>query len=359
MIFGSGSRAPTAGPVAIVAKQAIHGLGGVGKTRAAIEYAWRFEEDYSALLFVSGPDPASLRGNLANLVGVLAVEAGPMDSATEEQRLTAVLDWLRRNPRWLLILDNVDTPEAAREARQLLAKLSGGDLLITSRISNWPAGVQALELHVLMPADAVAYLLARTDHRRVKPDDDSIAAEIARELDGLALALEQAGAYINERRLSLAEYLADWKSNRRKVLEWHDPESMTYPASVAVTWVTTFERLGDPERRLLQILAWMAPEPIPLTFFEAGPLTASIADPVEARAGLARYSLVRFTAGSDSVEIHRLVQEITRTRAEEPERVEGLRLAPRPCGNSVPSKISSMSAPGGSGSPWPHTPRRS
>ena len=187
-------------------------------------------------------------------------------------------------------------------------------MLITSRIANWSAGVEPLELDVLAPADAVAFLLERTPHRRKAADDAARAAAIARELDGLALALEQAGAYIDKLRLSFAEYLQRWEAKRPEVLRWHDQRLMQYPASVAVTWETTFAQLDEPERRLLDVLSWLAPEPIPLFLFDAAPLTEAIPDPREALAGLAGYSLARFDASGDAVLVHRLVQEITRGR---------------------------------------------
>ena len=108
-----------------------------------------------------------------------------------EPRLAEVLSWLDAHPGWLLILDNVDTEDAAREVHQLLARLRAGHVLITSWIANWRAGLEPLELHVLAPADAVEFLLEWTPDRRGNLDDTARAAEIARELDGLALALEQ------------------------------------------------------------------------------------------------------------------------------------------------------------------------
>jgi hypothetical protein len=69
-------------------------------------------------------------------------------------------------------------------------------------------------------------------------------------------------------RLSLAEYLRRWEAKRPEVLGWHDPRLMQYPASVAVTWETTFLQLTEGERQLLEILSWLAPEPIPLVLFE-------------------------------------------------------------------------------------------
>jgi hypothetical protein len=309
---------------AIVARQAVHGLGGVGKTRAAIEYAWRFADDYTALLFVSAPSAAELKARLADLVGILAIETAEKEV---ERRRDAVIRWLDDHPGWLLILDNVDSQDSAREVQRLLAELKAGHVLITSRIANWRAGIVPLELRVLDRDDAAAFLLERTPHRRRKPDDADRAAEVARELDGLALALEQAGAYIDILHLSFAEYLGRWEAKRAEVLMWHDEQAMGYPASVAATWETSFAQLNAAEQTLLHVLAWLAPEPIPLTLFEAGPLTAAVAEARDTLAGLARYSLARFAAEGDSVEVHRLVQEIARGRIPEADRTATLQVA--------------------------------
>ncbi|MGZ6266731.1 MAG: tetratricopeptide repeat protein [Candidatus Limnocylindrales bacterium] len=303
---------------------AVHGLGGVGKTRAALEYAWRHDKDYTALLLVSAPTAAELRANLANLAGVLAIES---TVTAVDQQVAEVLRWLEAHPGWLLIVDNVDTEDAASEVERLLAKLRAGHVLITSRIANWSAGVEPLELHVLAAADATAFLLERTPHRRRAADDPSAAAAAARELGCLALALEQAGAYINKLRLSFAEYLGRWRQKRPEVLRWHDERLMQYPASVAITWETTFAQLREPEQRLLQVLAWLAPEPIPLFLFDAQPLSEAIPEPREALAGLAAFSLARFEAAGDAVAVHRLVQEVARSRAAEPDRQTALQTA--------------------------------
>jgi hypothetical protein len=187
--------------------------------------------------------------------------------------------------------------------------------------------VEPLELDVLAPEAAVAFLLERTPHRRKGADDAARAGAIAGELDGLALALEQAGASIDKLRLSLAEYLQRWEVKRPEVLRWHDQRLMQYPASVAVTWETTFVQLAEPERRLLEVLSWLAPEPIPLWLFDAAPLAEAIPDPWEALAVLAGYSLARFDASGEAILVHRLVQEITRLRIPETDRTARLQIA--------------------------------
>ncbi len=308
---------PDGRATAIVNRLAVHGLGGVGKTRVAVEYAWRYAGDYTALLFVSAPTVAELMANLANLAAVLGTS---VETASVDEQLAQVLGWLEANPGWLLIVDNVNTEETAEAIEELLARLQKGHVLITSRIGNWGAGVEPLELDVLARADAEAFLLDRTPHRRKAADDATRAAAIAQELDGLALALEQAGAHIDKLRLSFSEYLQHWEAKRPEVLRWHDLRLMKYPASVAVTWETTFAQLAEAERRLLDVLAWLAPQPVSLSLFGAAPLVEAIPDPREALAGLAGFSLARFDTSGDAVLVHRLVQEITRGRipADEP-----------------------------------------
>jgi len=317
---------------AIVGK-ALHGLGGVGKTRLAVEYAWQHQDDYSALLFVPAETPQDLRRNLAALTGPLVLDLPENAVPEEEGRLAAALRWLREHPGWLLILDNVDTPEAAAAAEDMLARLHGGQVLLTTRLTQWSGCVEPLELDVLKPGDAAAFLLERTQRSRQRlPTDEADAAELARELDGLALALEQAGAFIAQRRVSLAEYLRDWRAHAPAVQEWHDARLMQYPRSVAVTWQRTMQDLGPGEVALLRLLAWVAPEPVPqfvlegeqaetlwreaaaLLGQESPGLVAASGTIRDAVAMLANYSMVGWDAEGQTVAVHRVVQEIMRNR---------------------------------------------
>ncbi|MCQ8127993.1 DUF4062 domain-containing protein [Methylomonas rivi] len=195
------------GPVPDSTNQAVHarvlsGLGGVGKTRLALEYAWRQADNYAASLFLGADSPEVLQRNLAALCRPGLLNLPEQTDTDEARQRDAVLAWLRQHPGWLLILDNADTETAAEAVEALLPRLSGGHLLITSRLSNWSGNLTVMQLDTLARADAAEFLLARTAHKRRKRDDDSAQAEIlAEELGDLALALEQAGAYIAQRRL--------------------------------------------------------------------------------------------------------------------------------------------------------------
>ena len=317
--------APASGASAIVGR-ALHGLGGVGKTRLAVEYAWRHADDYTALLFVGADSPEALQRNLAALCAPALLDLPEHQVTEEAAQVAAVLGWLQRNPGWLLIADNVDTEAAAQAVEALLPQLPGGHVLITSRLSNWSGGVEALPLDVLQEPAAVEFLLARTDARRRKQADDAAQARtLAGELGGLALALEQAGAYIAQRRLTLADYLAQWRGQRDKVLAWYDPRLMQYPKSVAVTWQTSFDELGEPARRLLRRLAWLAAAPIPESLLEvAVPGAAAEDDAYAALAELESYSLVTRAEAAPNFTVHRLVQAVTRSSADLPALTEAL-----------------------------------
>jgi hypothetical protein len=137
----------------------------------------------------------------------------------------------------------------------------------------------------------------------------------------LALALEQAGAYIAKHRLTFAKYLDLWQSKHDETLTWFDERLMQYPLSVAITWRTSFDRLTVAGRELLNLLSWFAPDPIPESLLSAGggPCgelasddAVTSADPMDALADLEVYSLVTRAAESPTFSVHRLVADVTR-----------------------------------------------
>ncbi len=319
------------GAAALVQAKALHGLGGVGKTRLAVEYARRFGQRYRAAFFVPAESPEALQAGLARVGQELLTEL-QLAGKPEEEAKQAVLAWLRKNRRWLLILDNVDTEPAQVAVRELLA-LDQGHVLVTSRLSGWPKGVEKLEVAVLEPAAAVALLLASTEGRRqAAEDDETQAGKLAELLGYLPLALELAGAYIATQKISFAAYLTAWEKDRARVLAWYEASETAYPFSVAITWSRTVQQLHRPARALLRLLAHLAPEPLAVAMVDsgeellaecaqrleeeeshpAGSAPEPPASPREALAELARYSLVSWPG--DTASVHRLVQEVVRSQ---------------------------------------------
>ena len=141
---------------AAVAAIALHGLGGVGKRRLAVEYAWRREADYSALLFVRADNPATLNANLAGLAGAEVLNLPAKETKTPT-KIDAALGWLENHPTWLMILDNVGDEEGVAAVSELMARLKAGHVIVTSRASNFPAYIRTLELGALGEDEAARY----------------------------------------------------------------------------------------------------------------------------------------------------------------------------------------------------------
>jgi hypothetical protein len=296
------------GPPGTVITAALHGLGGVGKTRLAVEYTHDHRADYTALLFLIAETPESLSRTLADLAAIL--DLPQKDAREDEVKIDAVLNWLAANPGWLLILDNVDDEKAAKAAGDLVAKLRGGHVLITARFSKFKPGVHKIELDTLEPSAAAAYLCEATDSDRVKsPDDEAQALKLATELDGFAVALEQASAYIAAQRIGFARYLNIWAEKRAEVLDWHDESLMNYPKSVAATWLASMEHLSLASRALLYVFAWFAPDPIPDALMDVPLLNGEEQEERAALSVLFSYSLAKREQDA-AIVVHRLVQTI-------------------------------------------------
>ena len=312
-----------------VLRQVIFGLGGIGKTRLAIEYAWEFQESYSALLFTVADTPAQLHRSIAELAVPGVLNLHEWESSEEKIRMAAVIRWLSENNGWLLIIDNADEDPSVEAVQNLLPQLRNGHVLITSRNHRWSKSVTTSELDILSQKDAKLFLLDRTSkERRKTPQDEAVAEELARELDGLALALEQAGAYIQIRDggLSLADYLARWRESGA-VCSWCDQAVMQYNRSVAITWETTVRALSPAALSLFRILSWFAPDPVPRLMFsnqgiieiikstiENAVNTIIDIDPELALSELIAYSMTKkvYEQGISCVGLHRVVLQIMR-----------------------------------------------
>lgn len=315
----------TTSAAALVQPQAISGLGGIGKTRLAVELAWRSGARFPTVLFVKADSPQNLRSGLARLAELLHLGIA---GEAEDRMVTEVLHWLRGNSGWLLILDNVDTEDAQKAVRELLT-LSSGRVLVTSRLTVWPQGIKRLPVEILRREASIRLLLEATDGNRISTvEDEPLAGRVADLLGDLPLALEQAAAYIGARGISFSSYLSDWERDKPKVLAWYDEAGTDYPFSVAMTWNQTVNELSVPARALLRLLAHLSTEPVAVAMLEAGSAilgegTEFIAqeenaakpeaiDVLGSLGELARFSLV--LRQEASVSIHRLVQEVVRSR---------------------------------------------
>ena len=294
----------------------MHGLGGVGKTSVAVEYAHRHLAEVGVAWQFRAEDQTVLAVGFAEL----AAQLGVRNLADTRDPVASVHGMLAAYPReWLLIFDNAPD-RASLEA--FLPPAGPGRVLVTSRDALWPPG-QALEVPVLDPEAAAEFLVDRTGDV-----DPQHARELAIELGGLPLALEQAAAYIKATGSSLFGYGASFRQRRADLMARGEPNS--YSETVATTWALALQRLEQARPGavgLLRLLAWCAPDSIPVRLLlqpsaglaekfgpEVAPVMALLLDDElavgDAIAALRRYTLIGPPRGG-AVSVHRLVQAVT------------------------------------------------
>ncbi|NQT38006.1 MAG: tetratricopeptide repeat protein [Planctomycetes bacterium] len=301
------------------------GLGGVGKTQVSAELAYRFRNDYSAVIWVRADSEASIYQSVLDA----KVGLGLHDAATDDPKtvVAAFLRWLKDNSGWLLIFDSADHLDLLPP---YLPVTGAGAVLVTSRARNLdPVGTRCvIDLTELLPDESVSFLLNRT--RRSDASDDELAAanEICSELGHLPLALEQAGAYIAAKASLFQAYLSSYRTRRLELLEQMKPSMGSYPASVTTTWAINFDEItreSSASADLLRATAFLSPAAIPLEFVVGGAeelsnaisttLAGFLDNPValdELVEPVARYSLVRRDIDDQTLSTHRLVQEVLR-----------------------------------------------
>jgi len=290
----------------------LHGMGGVGKTQLAIEYAHRYGSAYDVVWWVDA-DQASLIGEQ---LAALAPRIGIPPSGQIDSDAVAVLGWLRRMERWLVVFDNATDPAGLRP----WVSDGPGHTLVTSRHPNWTLVGEAVEVDVLARAESVELL-----GRRVPDIQADIADALGEEMGDLPLALEQAAAYLGETRMAPARYLDKFRTRRSWMLDRGD--DITYGGTINTVWSLALERLSTSAPaavQLLELCAHLGPDPIPIDLFADHPNalesplreivagTDSRSDLDDTIAALLAYSLAR--RSDDTLQLHRLVIAVIRSQ---------------------------------------------
>lgn len=302
--------------------QALSGLGGIGKTQIAIEYVYRYHNEYQVILWVRGDTREKMLADIATLATLLNLK----ERHEQEQRhvVEAVRIWLRKNTKWLLIIDNV---EDLRLVQTLLPSAGRGHILLTTRTQTTGNVAQCIDLEKMTIEESTLFLLKRT--KRVPPEamlqdapdtDLQKAQVIAELLDGLPLALDQAGAYIEETGCSLTNYLCRFQDQHKKLLDMRGGFDFDHPASIKATFSSSFEKvekISPAAVELLRFCAFLYPDAIPEDLIINGAselgntLQSLTSDTIlldEVLGLLRKFSLVRRHADTNTLSVHRLLQ---------------------------------------------------
>ena len=287
--------------------QALHGMGGVGKTQTAMEYAHCHASGYDLVWWLAAEQPALLAEQFAALADQLGLPSAGDPAAA----VRVVSAELRRRHRWLLIFDNA---EAVEDIRPLLPG-GAGHVLITTRRGGFRDLGGVLDLDVLDRCESVALLRGRAPALA-----EAEADAVAQRLGDLPLALAQAAAYLDQTGTPAGEYLG-WLEARAAELHGRG-RAGEHPDTIATVWsvsIQTLRAIHPAAVGLLELCAWLAPEPVPLDMFTAHPdqLPGAVGEAAadrlaftEAVGALVDYSLARRTP--DGLLLHRLVQDVTR-----------------------------------------------
>ncbi len=312
-------------PATLPLTSALSGLGGIGKTQVAIEYAYRHRREYSAILWIAANTFESLTISLQQIAEQLQF---PGNQIIDQEGLSVeVKKWLANHTGWLLIVDAIEDLDLLQK---VLPPVRPGAILFTTRRLALGSLATTMKLPVMSIQEGIALLLSRAglpQNSQQLPDtllDASLssAAELVALLGGLPLALDQAGAYIEESECSITDYLQRYRDQRKLVLARRGNHGGAHPASVSTTLRLSVEQAeqGHPAAaELLRICAFLDSEAIPEELLMAGaPFLGPVLGPIGSDpyqfdlivAALRNISLVTRNPQTHTFSVHRLVQAV-------------------------------------------------
>ncbi|MBE1486961.1 tetratricopeptide (TPR) repeat protein [Plantactinospora soyae] len=291
----------------------LSGIAGVGKSQIATEYAHRFAADYDAVWWISAAQTSMARAGLVDLADELRVR----NAETPGDRIRLLVEILERPPadqRWLLVFDNAGDPE---ELADILPD-GAAHVLVTSRALGWGSRGKLIEVGPFGRDESVELLRLRMPALTAQD-----AEEVARRLGDLPLAVEQAGSWLAATRMPVDRYLTLLDSQLSRLLAENLPAG--YKEAGPATWLLSLDRLraeSPAAGRLMELLAFFGPEPIPASLLYSQRLIDIVAGDdtalrdVTTFAGVVeqarRSALATFDATQASVQLHRLVSAVIR-----------------------------------------------
>jgi tetratricopeptide (TPR) repeat protein len=306
--------------------QAISGLGGVGKTQLAVEYAYRYYRDYQVVLWAHAESTETLTSSYTEIATLLKLPV--KDSQEQAVIIQAVKAWLQNHQDWLLILDNADELDMLAA---FLPSRPGGHVILTTRAAATGRFARRLLVETFPQALGVVFLLRRAglialdaEASQASTEDQALAERITEEVGGLPLALDQVGAYLETTGAGLEAYWQRYQQHRSELLKDYRGVAIDHPEPVATTWSLSFQRVEERNPAaadLLRLLAYLSPDTIGEDMLMQGADTLPSALAVVVADGylldraievLRAYSLIARDIPTKTLAVHRLVQTVVR-----------------------------------------------
>ena len=243
----------------------LRGVGGVGKTRLAIEYARKHRCDYDLLLFINGETPETLRRSFAE--AALLLNLSDQHNAKIDALFFLILRLLRSVKQALVVVDNADTQESVRAVTALMNEPGNTRWVITSRNPRWGNEFDVYPVPVLFPEEGVDLLQAVARRDGHHPGSNDAAAVVAKELGHLPLALQQAAAYVRYFRLEWTAYADLLEKNPAEALSEAIEELKEIPEGVLRTYGLSIGKIRGLGLMLISICVILAPSPLPDALF--------------------------------------------------------------------------------------------
>jgi tetratricopeptide (TPR) repeat protein/transcriptional regulator with XRE-family HTH domain len=323
--------------VVVSQSQAISGLGGIGKTQVALEYAYRYQHDYSAIVWLQADSREIFSLACIQLAQELNLPAHK--EANQARILAAIKRWFKNKTKWLVILDNVEDFSMIEE---FLPPGHHGCVLLTTRAHHVTEHIALAHKLEGLPEEEGALLLLRRAGRltldapleQAALEDYDQAKRMWELVEGFPLALDQIGAYVSATGCSLARYCALYMEQkwRLDLLKERGEIPPGHPESVAITFSVAFEKINiiNPAAiEMLKSFAFLYPKAIPEEIIIQGKdhlgsqLLSLAENPLlfdQAINILLTYSLVHRDAQKNTLSIHRLVQVVFQDTLEEAKR---------------------------------------
>ncbi|GAP84174.1 putative NB-ARC and TPR domain protein [Rosellinia necatrix] len=297
---------------------ALFGMGGVGKTQLALEYAHRSAEKYDVVLWILADSSITIGQSFREVAQGLQLCQTQDEVQDSAAAIWKVKNWLNlTNSSWLVVFDNADDLQTLKVA---WPRNPRGSILLTTRdfdVARNPAA-ECLQLEPFDDAEGCAMLLKQIGLDSTTTANQQHAMEITRALGGLPLALSQIGGFIAQRRLALKDLLPLYERNSVRI----DASRTTkddYEHTLSTVWNVSFERLPKHSTILLNMMIFLDPDSIDETIFLQGaqagirlePEFEFLADEMDlgdAEEALLKVALINKTIDRPTISIHRLVQ---------------------------------------------------